>query len=325
MSKHRRVFSVALCLLLFSAAALAAADDDTRKYRSDMDEGIGLLRSGSRDSISRSIAKFTSARKLQPENAEAYFWLALAYSDLNNYPRASDNVREATIYDDRLAEAWLLWGQILLYQKEWGEALIKLETAAMLAPDDPVIQFNLGRVHYHGFKNPDAALPKFRAAWQKGQESRRDNPELIAMTVRSRLYMGCCEYERGLRQSNPANNNFTAAINAFQEVIREQPHNYDARLRLASALRRYGRLAECQAVLNELLGAFQQAGENADRAMLAEIHLELADLYLKSSGQAHERMRIILHLREFVRLTGEQSHPALEAVKEYLALNDNAG
>ncbi len=325
MRKKRRLFPAIPCLLFTAAFAFAAADDDAKKYRSDMDEGISLLRSGSRDSISRSIAKFTSARKLQPENAEAYFWLALAYSDLNNYPRASDNVREATIYDDRLAEAWLLWGQILLYQKEWGEALIKLETAAMLAPDDPVIQFNLGRVHYHGFKNPDAALPKFRAAWQKGQENRRDNPELIAMTVRSRLYMGTCEYERGLRQSNPANNNFTAAINAFQEVIREQPHNYDARLRLASALRRYGRIAECQAVLNELLGAFQQAGENADRTMLAEIHLELADLYLKSAGQNQERMRIILHLREFVRLTGEQSHPALEAVKEYLALNDNAG
>ncbi|MCC8108492.1 MAG: tetratricopeptide repeat protein [Planctomycetes bacterium] len=309
----------ALAVVIACLPTLArAGEDDAQRVRNFIDEGVSLLRTGSQDELHRAIARFKSALKIQPENAEAYFWIALAHSDLNNYLRAADNAKEATTYDDRLAEAWLLWGQVLLYQREWREALIKLETAAMLRPDDPVIQYNIGRVQYHGFKNPDAALPRFRAAWQRGQESRRDNPELIAMTIRSRLYMGCCEYDRGVKQNNF--NNLTAAINAFQDVIQEQPHNYDARLRLALALRKVNRVSESFAVLNDLLGVFQQAGDAADPRMLAEIHLQIADLYLKYPAQFQERMRTILHLREFVRLTGDLSHPALEPAREYLAM-----
>lgn len=304
-------------LLAGSARAGSPAEEEAAKYRADLAEGVALLHSGVRDEIHRAIAKFKAALKIRPESAEAYYWLALAYSDLNNYLRAADNAKEAATYDDRLSEAWLLWGQVLLYQKEWEGALDKLETASRLAPDDPLTLFNLGRVYYHGFKNPDSALAKFRSAWQYSQAARRDNPEMTTLALRSRLYMGYCEYERGRKSGNIVN--FDNAVNAFQDVLREQPGNLDARFRLALSLRRVNRAGEAEMLLVELLRSFEQSS-SPDVVMQAEINLQLADLYLKDP-LVKNRMLAITHLMEFVNLTGDSSHPALEAAKEYLSLS----
>ncbi|MDR1745149.1 MAG: tetratricopeptide repeat protein [Planctomycetota bacterium] len=317
----RSLLLAGICILLCTAARAATPAEEATKYRADIDEGVSLLRTGSRDEIHRSIAKFKSALKSRPESAEAYYWLALAYSDLNNYLRAADNAKDATTYDDRLADAWLLWGQVLLYQKDWNEARIKLETAVHLAPEDPVAAFNLGRAYYHGFKDPDNALSRFRSAWQHGQATRRDNPEMIALTVRSRLYMGCCEYDRGVRTGNPTY--FDNAINCFLDVVREQPRNLDARLRLALALRKANRANECEQMLLGILRELETLGPNADRQMLAEVNLNMGDLYLKDA-LFRDRMRALIYLREFVALMCEGNHPALDSAREYVAMYDEA-
>lgn len=313
------LFCLAAAFAATAAARAGTPAEDEQAYRSALDEGISLLRTGSQDGMQRSIARFKAALKIRPDSAEAFYWQALAYSDLENYLRAADSARDATTYDDRFAEAWLLWGQILLYQQDWTNAMQKLETAEQLAPDDPVVLYNLGRVYYHGLRNPDNALAKFRAAWQAGQALRRDNPEMIALTVKSRFYMGCCEYDRGVRQDNVMN--FENAVNAFADVINEQPYNMDARFRLALALRKVGRLGESLTILQGLLQAMTQAGENVDRQMLAEIHLQLADIYMKEP-QRKDLSMVLAQLGEFVRLTGERMHPALEAAREYLALHN---
>ena len=314
----KRVLTILFLLLAAGTPASAAmSEEDAAKYRADLDEGISLLRAGSRDEINRSMAKFKAALKIHPESAEAFYWTALAYSDQPNYPRAAENAKNATVYDDKLAEAWLLWGQILLYQKEWRESLNKLETAARLAPEDPMVLYNLGRVYYHGFRDPDNALPKFRSAWQIGQNMRRNNPEMIALAVSSRYYMGCCEYERGLKSGLAQN--FESAINAFNDVINEQPNNVDARLRLAMALRKANRLLESVSILQGILKGLESAGDRIDPMQRAEVHLQVADTYLKEPQlQGRNEEFVQLHLQEFVRLVGMSSHPALEAVKEYL-------
>ncbi len=316
---RRAVWILIFCLAAGAAAHAGTPADDDAKYRADLDEGISLLRTGSRDEIHRSIARFKAALKIRPDSAEAFYWLALAYSDLENYLRAADNAKDATTYDDRLAEAWLLWGQILLYQQDWSSALEKLETAERLDPENPAVLYNLGRVYYHGLRNPDSALAKFRAAWQAGQALRRDNPEMIALTVKSRFYMGCCEYDRGMRSDNVMN--FENAVNAFTDVINDQPYDMDARLRLALALRKVGRLGESLGILQALLQAMTQAGEGADRQMLAEIHLQLADIYMKEP-QRKDISMVLAQLGEFVRLAGDRAHPALDAAREYLALHN---
>lgn len=315
----KRTLTILLLLLAVCAPASAAmSEEDAAKYRSDLDEGISLLRAGSRDEINRSMAKFKAALKVHPESAEAYYWLALAYSDQPNYPRAAENAKDATIYNDKLAEAWLLWGQILLYQKEWRESLTKLETAARLAPEDPMVLYNLGRVHYHGFRDPDTALAKFRTAWQIGQSMRRNNPEMIALAVSSRYYMACCEYERGLKSGNAIN--FENAVNAFNDVVNEQPNNIDARLRLAMSLRKANRLLESVSILQGILKGMEAAGDRIDPLQRAEVHLQVADTYLKEPQlQGRNEEFVQLHLQEFVRLVGASSHPSLEAVKDYLA------
>lgn len=314
-------FACLACIFLILArvSCAGATPEEKEKFRSDLDEGISILRNGSRSDLPRAVAKFKAALKIMPESAETYYWLALAHSDMHNYPSAAAYAKESVTYDERLADAWLLWGQVLLYTREWNEALGKLESAAKLAPDNPMVQFNLGLVHYHGFKNPDTALAKFRQAWQIGLGMRRDKPELIAMAVRARLYMGCCEYDRGLRQNHRAN--FENAVKAFQDVIREQPNNLDAHFRLALALRGAGRPGDSENILRGLLKIYEESREPVDRNMLAEVHLQLADLYIKNQ----EQIMPIYHLQEFVRLIGDSNHQALEAVREYLTANDMTG
>jgi tetratricopeptide (TPR) repeat protein len=308
-TRLRRLLAAALafCMLCGGLAAGTSPEDDA-KYRVDMEDGIKLLRSGNRDEINRSIAKFKSALKIRPESAEAYYWIALAYSDLNNYLRAGENAKDATIYDDRMAEAWLLWGQVLLYQKEWNEALRKLEEASRLAPEDPLVLFNLGRVYYHGFKDPDSALPKFRAVWQRSQILRRERPENAALVIRARLYMGYCEYERG-RWDN--------AINAFRDVLAEQPYNYDAALRLALAYRKNNRADECDRIFVNLLKAIP-ADSPANVQLLAEVNLQLADLYLKDPVFRNP-LFVLVNLNQFVERVKDTGHPTLEPVRDFLA------
>lgn len=300
-----------LAALLAGAPRARAQDDDIAKYRADMTEGITLLRAGSRDDLSRAIAKFKSALKVQPESAEAFYWIALAYSDQNNYLRAVDNAKDATIYNEKMVDAWLLWGQVLLYQKEWQEALNKLETAERLAPDNPQVLFNIGRVQYHGFRNPDAALAKFRTVWQNSQLLRRERPELVPMLLRSRLYMGFCEFDRQ-RWDN--------AVNAFLDVLSEQPANAEAAFRLALAYRRNNRAPECERILQNMLRNIPP-DTSANRQILAEINLQLADIYLKDPA-LRNRMFALTHLREFVNQIGDLGHPALEPAREYLAKHE---
>ena len=306
---------IVFALLLWTClpAFAATAPEDEAKYKADLDEGISILKQGDRDDISRAIAKFKNALKIKPESAEAYYWIALAYSDQGNYPRAVGNAKDATVYGEDIPEAWLLWGQILLYQRDWNAALEKLEIAQRLAPDNPQIQFNLGRVHYHGFKNPDAALPKFRAVWQKSQALRHENPELQSMVVRSRLYMGYCEFERK-RWDN--------AINAFLDVLKEQPDNYDASLMLAIAYRHTNRSGESKRILDALLANLMNLNNPAYNQLLSEVNLQLADLYIKDPIHRN-RMFALAHLNEFINRLGTSSHPMLESVREYIAIHDS--
>ncbi len=56
-----------ICILLCASAFAATPEEEAVKYRADIDEGVSLLRTGSRDEIHRSIAKFKSALKARPD------------------------------------------------------------------------------------------------------------------------------------------------------------------------------------------------------------------------------------------------------------------
>lgn len=319
MQRHNARLCALLALVLTACVgAFAATPEEEAKYRADIDEGISLLRTGVRDEIHRAIARFKSALKIKPESAEVYYWLALANSDLGLYPHAASNARDATTYDDRLGEAWSLWGQVLLYQKAWSEALQKLETAQRLMPEDPIVHYNLGRVHYYGTKDYSTALSNFRVAWQMGQALRHNNADFAALSVNSRLYMGLCEYERGCESGRDVY--FNNATNAFLDVLKEQPSNYDVALRLAAVYRKSNRVAESISWLVNLAKVLEQSQEsiNRYRSLLAEVYLQLADIYIKEPGQQNDLLAQA-NLNAFVNFIGDSNHPALEPAKQYLA------
>lgn len=307
----KRFFITAMTAVLFLSQSVPAEDsaDVERKFRADISEGVALLKAGGRDNTTRAIARFKSALRVRKESAEAYYWIGLTYSDQGNYMRAAENAKEATAYDDQMAEAWLLWGQSLMYQRDWDQALEKLETAYRLAPDDPLVLFDLGRVYYHGKSNPDLALPKFRAVWDKGQRLRRERPELMPIVVQSRLYIGYCEQDRGKVES---------AINAFRDVLSEMPNNHEAMLRLAIAYRDANRPADAVRVLNEIIESLE--GKSGSSRYLAEAHVQLGSLYLSVPG-LRNRTFALASLKRFVELNPE-GHPMLPAAKQFLVEND---
>lgn len=303
------ICALALCVVCCSAGAVEEASD--YEYRVSMSDGMAKMRAGTRQDLVGAVNHFKNAIKLRPENAEPYFWCGLAYSDMQYYQRAASYAKDATVYDERMVNAWLLWGQSLIYLQDWQEAQTKLETGARLDPDNHQIQFNLGRVHYHGNKSPDAALPCFRAVWQAGATLRRENPDLAPMVIASRLYMGYCEFDRQ-RWDN--------AINCFRDVLSEQPGNYEAAMRLALAYRRSGRSAESERILWNMLKAIP-AENPANRRYLAEINLQLADLYIKDLVLKNT-MLATTHLREFINQIGDVPHPAVEPAREFLLAHE---
>lgn len=324
--KSIRTFAGILCfsLILASFPGHAATPEETAAneatYRALMDEGIGLLKTGDIEEVKRATAKFKSALRIEPESAEAYYWMGLCFSDRGIYMRAADNAKEATVYDDKMAEAYSLWGQSLLYLKQWENARDTLEIALRLSPDDPIALYNLGRVHYHGFKDPTSALANFRTAWQRSQSLRRENPDYAPLSIQSRLYMGLCEYDRGRSTGNDLY--YNNAINAFQDVLKEQPTNYDAAMRLAMAYRKSNRASDSKILLDQIHTNLTNADPSVvDRHLFAEINLQLADLYLKDPVMK-DRVWAVHHLRQFVAGTGESNHPALEPAKEFLSQYD---
>ena len=141
-------------------------------------------------------------------------------------------------------------------------------------------------MYYHGLADPGAAYAKFNRVWQNGQELRRENPENAVLVLHARLYMGYCEFDRG---------QWTNAINAFQDVLREEPGNKAAALRLALACRKADRTGDCERILHNLLRAAQEEIP-PNRHLLAEINLQLADLYMKDPAMRN-RMFVLNHLR----------------------------
>ncbi len=281
---------LAVILLLFSCcsgltiSAEKLSPEDEFKARNFIYEGADFL---ARNQTARALARFTSAKKIDPENPEVYYWLGLTYSDLQNYGVAAKNAETAVTLNPQMVKGWMLWGQCLLFQNKYDDAKDKLERAFRLDPNNYLAAFNLGRCFYYGFKGEQKslALKFFQRAWELNEDF-----------VPARYYAGCIQLESGM---------LPLAIVSLRWVITREPRNTEAHYRLGLAYRKDNHITKAENEFSEALALNPNHYES---------HLQLGHIYLIEKPS---REKAIKHFNEFLRLA-PQDHPWRERINSLL-------
>ena len=292
--------STAIAFLAFFSLVLGtsavAGEDTTRKqsveiqYHRDLEEGVALLR---KKEYARALGRFKDARKLNAEGPQAYYWMALTFSELKNYGPAVDNAEKATILDEKMADAWLLWGQSLLYMHEWEAAKEKLEKAHRMAPDNPLVAFNIGRCYYHGFNNETMALRFFKAALET--KPKTDIPNHRQIKQDARLYAGTCYLAKNIP---------LAAKRSFEAILAENRTHAEAHFRLGLVHRTTQDFAEA-------VKSLQTAIHHNPKHY--EAHLHLGHIYLQDLPNPN---LAYAHLNKFYKIAPKE-HPWRARIYRY--------
>lgn len=233
-------------------AAEQLSSDDDYQMRKFIYEGSELLAAGE---TARALARFNSAKKIAPENPDCYYWIALAYSDLQNFGMAAKNAETAVGLNDSQAKNWLLWGQSLLYDGKYEDAAQKLAKAFQLEPENYLAAFNLGRCYYYGFQKESQRLNIATRFFQKALDL---NPDFVP----ARYYLGCVQLDAG---------QLLLAITSLRWVIARDPQNIDAYYRLGLAYRRDNHIAQAEKAFMDVLSI--DPGHYESRLQLGHIYL----------------------------------------------------
>ena len=280
----RYIFLSIIMLSVFSVAGRALDPQTQYKVDNYIYEGSQLLANNEK---ARALARFKSALKLDPENALCYFWIGLSYSDLKNYGIAAKNAEAAVSLNPKMSDAWLLWGQSLMYDKKYSEAVQKLAKAFRLNPESYLAAYNIGRCYYYGFDGQKKVLARkfFRKAW-----------ELNENYIPARYYQGLCELDEML---------LPLAIVSFRWVIEHDSKNIPARYNLATAYRKDSHVDMAEKVLLSILSIDSEQ---------YDAHLQLGHIYMIDKPS---RKKALYHLNRFVELA-PTDHEWMEKVKSLL-------
>ena len=285
MQKNFLKFIFILAIIMGGVDMVYALDAQT-EYKVDtfIYEGADLLKKGEK---ARALARFKSALKLDPENSDCYFWLGLAYSDLQNYGVAAKNAEAAVSLNSLSAKAWLLWGQSLMYEGRYADAVEKLAKAFRLDPDSFLAAYNIGRCYYYGFEGNKKVLARkfFKKSW-----------ELNENFLASRYYQGLCELDESL---------LPLAVVSFRWILEKDRGNIPARLQLAAAYRKDNHVDMAEKELLTVLSLDQN---------VYDAHLQLGHIYILDKPS---RKKALYHLNKFVELA-PVDHPWLRKVKSLL-------
>lgn len=278
------IFLLIISATLSSVKSAELSKETQHKVKQILYEGAGFL--AAKDTP-KALARFKSALKLNPENPECFYWIGLAYSDLNNYGQAAKEAKAAISLNPRMSKAWLLWGQSLLFDGKYEEAEEKLQKALRFNRRNYITAFNLGRCYYYGFegKKKMDALNYFKLA-------RELNPNFIT----ARYYEGLCYLDENMLQ---------LAITSFRIVLQANPQNTDTLIRLGMAYRKNGHIARAE---REFTLALQTDPENY------EAHLQLGHIYFIEKPN---RQKALYHFNKFLRFSPEE-HPWRKRIINFL-------
>ena len=105
------------------------------------------------------------ATQLDPNYAEGFAFLAEAYADGQNWPRAQDAIETALKLDPKSVDAQRVNGYILETQGRFGEAITAYQQALSLSPNMVLLYLVIAR-NYRTLGNFDAAINQYQRALQ---------------------------------------------------------------------------------------------------------------------------------------------------------------
>lgn len=110
------------------------------------------------------IEAYTSAIKLDPNNAIAYFSLGVIYYQQERYPDAEKASATAMHLDQNLCSAYLCYASALWQQDRAQEALPYCRKAVWMAPTEPSVLVLLGELNYDLQQYDDAVVAMIAAS-----------------------------------------------------------------------------------------------------------------------------------------------------------------
>jgi len=159
-----------ICLLFFiggcsSMAILSPADKipvaASKQEQQLLDEGEQLFKQGQ---FQAALQKVQQANRLNPENAEALYAIALCYLSLKEYGSSLEFSQRAAAYRSAdLPDTYLLMGTAYQRLDDPWNALRTYRFAAGQYPDNAKLQYRLGETYVYLGK-PEFAADAFKAA-----------------------------------------------------------------------------------------------------------------------------------------------------------------
>ncbi len=144
--------------------------------------------------------------KSEPENADAWLYLGVAYSCLNRYNDAIEAFRQVVRIDPEHATSWYNLGDAYFFLKRYNDAIDAYRQAVRINPEYARTWYMLGGAYY--------SLDRYEDALEAFRESVRIDPE----DARAWFMLGGTYFYSGNR---------TAALEAEQKLRRLDPEMAD--------------------------------------------------------------------------------------------------
>lgn len=110
------------------------------------------------------LKNFLLLTKLDPKNAENYYWAGHIYSEGNRFDIALGFMQKACLLDKRNAKAHAEMGMMLYRTKNFNDAKKEIETALKLSPDTYSSYYYLGKI-----QKDSKAIPTALKSFEKAQ------------------------------------------------------------------------------------------------------------------------------------------------------------
>ena len=149
------------------------------------------------------------ATQLDPNYAEGFAFLAEAYADGQNWPRAKDAIETALKLNPSSLDAHRVNGYVLEAQGRFGEAITAYQQALSLSPNAALLYLVIAR-NYRALGNYDAAINQYQRALQL-EPGRADLQDELGNT----LYLMYLTYTRPV--------DLERAIVVLEQAVKNSP------------------------------------------------------------------------------------------------------
>ena len=217
------------------------------------------------------LGEFELALKSDPDNAQILTEYASTLADIGRTDDALAMAQKATEKDSRNIDAHLLMGDIYFRirmrqdPKARDLAIREYEAALALDPDSASALGSLGRLYVAANQYSDAE-PLLQKLVDRQPDAIEEQFLLAVSQTELRKYEPALENARRVLQVNPANTrvlslqgfiyerlqNVDAAVATYQEILRLQPQDAEAKRRLAALLAGKGEAKDATRMLEEL-------------------------------------------------------------------------